>query len=280
LTRSGKPFGKVSHKAIEKKAAELWAGRGSPKDKDEEIWREAEALLLEEARTGFVSRETLAQIARCRKALDGLPPDPNDAVLCRWQNVLRCAAEAESRAAGMPLSPESLAATARQDPWPFWGMCELWSSDPAARKATAESLLPLVVDGQVAWGEPHRDVLGALCAWSVGRNETYLEFYERLLPHLNKVPVDPRRLWLAAGHVWLWQGVWDDIIGGELPECVEDLSEPEARLLMGLAYARAALECKDPREALRNIRQSREMFSPLVAAAQTAETLEKPHAAQ
>ena len=237
--------------------------------------------------THSVANVSLQEAKRCRKDIEPLvshlhfahggnvPNEdvtPPDAVLRRWATLLDWAVAAGAAAGpGGKGSWYLFRPQGEAGAGPFWHVVGCWCPDPAARARAAASLAA-TLDGQAApWTPAQQELLRAVTAWLLGQDDACLASYRKLLPQLGELPVDGRHLWLGAATIWFARKNWAELLTGELPPCVEDLSLPEARLLMGLAYARAAAESADKAgktaDAATKVRQAREMLSTLIATA-------------
>ena len=259
LTGLWRPYHPPERKAIDKKALALWKESGRPEGKDEEMRSAAQAVLVEQAIRKCVSKKALEEAAKCLEEIERLPVN-DDVMLKRYWDLLKFAVETPEKPLE-ELTAGSFVVPHVEEPWVFWRACELWSPESHRRTAAAETLLELVDREDGPLEQTRRSVLGAVGAWLLHRNESYLQFYDGLLPQLEGLPVDPVRLWLAAGHLWFWQQDWEKITGTDLPACVAEFTHPQACLLMGLAHAQTAASLKDPREMAKNVRMAREMLS-------------------
>lgn len=204
-------------------------------------------------------------LARCRARLEASASVEGDAEVARWRSFLDFGlqvvpgADGGTGASGNSALPEG--------PEPFWKVVRLWDEDEPRRRAAAD-LASAGSSFPPGWSDLVSATVLALASWIRGDEDGYLSQYSRLAPHLDELPVDGRALWLAAARVWFRRGQWTRLTEGELPACVEDLSHPEVRLIVGLAYARLAADTSDSRAAERLVRQARDMLSDLGSASQ------------
>jgi len=186
----------------------------------------------------------------------------HDVPLERWRFLLAQAVELARP--GAILAPDAWKTLA---PWPIAWLPALWSPDEDERAASAAQIAAHIDGSAMQWSEQQRLLLIALMAAARKDDDVFLEALGGLLPALAELPVDGIGLWLDAASLWLRRKDWARLLEDELPALVADLSDARVRLLIGLAYARAAAaDAKgDPRRAPQRVRQARDMLEPLLA---------------
>jgi hypothetical protein len=150
---------------------------------------------------------------------------------------------------------------------PFAKVPGLWAAEPEVRRQSAAALKGDLAIASNAFQEEQALLLSALTSWEIGDEAKYLEYYELLEPVLENVPVGGPQLWVAATLIRFARKDWRGILESQLPDCVADLSNDDVRLLIALAYARAAAdECSkgDIRNALQNARKGQSNLEALV----------------
>jgi len=156
------------------------------------------------------------------------------------------------------------ALVASEQAWIFWAVPGLLDESEDRRRQSAQRLKQYLASDRLGgWSELQRTALDALASWAIGEEEAFLKGYASLENRLAELPVDGREFWFASASIRFRQHQWSALTEGELPPCVEDLAYPKARLIIGLAYARAAADAKDTRQADALVRQAREMLSSL-----------------
>ncbi|MBI4602186.1 MAG: hypothetical protein HY721_09520 [Planctomycetes bacterium] len=265
LSRVWRPVEAPAHDAIAREARKVWEETGRGRD-DRTNWFEAERRLLEKARAGRVSMESIGEAATCLEELDLAFPSTEDAVLRRWRYLL-------ARAVEIGRSPPSFDPGSWRElaPWPGASVAGLWAADPARRAEAAGEVLAALGTGRgsaAAWREEPAALLGAICAWLHCRDADYLEAYSRLEPILDRLPADVD-LWLAAASAHFRAKRWSKLLKDDLPACVADLADPRVRLLIGLAYARETAESVvkgDLAKAREGERKARSALQEIIAA--------------
>jgi hypothetical protein len=193
------------------------------------------------------ARQKAVELAQ---AFDEFAPEENDQAPARWRTLLRRAVE------GAPAV----------EPWPEFGEAAslplLWAEDAALRQQTAAALA--AVDSGASL--PARFARFA-AAWLTRQDDLCLELYAHLAADLGRLPSPAPAVWAAAGSIWLRRKQWKPLIVDKLPPEVRDLGHPEARLIVGVAYAQAAAEQtrSDAAAAGRRLQLARETLEPLLA---------------
>jgi len=186
-----------------------------------------------------------------------------DGLVQRWQQLLaRAAALADS--AGAPLPP---ARWPELGPTPSEVLPDLWSADQDRRVRTATEIAPACTTDS-SWTDAQRSVVRAIVAWTLANENAFLDEYAVLEPILGTIPIDGPALWLAAARIHFGRKNWKSLLESDLPDCVSDLSHPGVRLVIGLAYTRAAVEDAqrgDVRKAQQKVRQARSTLETLVS---------------
>jgi tetratricopeptide (TPR) repeat protein len=180
------------------------------------------------------------------------PPDPQ---LQQWRSL----ADAWARISAADNAEMALKVWRDLNPLPQIPAARLWDDDPKTRTETAAQLRARIdAAPQEGTGE-QRTLWAALAALVQGRDEDFLQNYERLEGRMDTLPVDPVGLWTAAAALWLRAADWNQLLVRALPACVADLSVPKVRLILGAAYALAATEDVTKgrvRSAVQRIRQA------------------------
>lgn len=225
---------------------------------DENVWEVAETALREKAVHASISWDTLGDMDACARDMTDLIDE--DPFVRGWKCLLEKAVE--------------IGKTGVLDC--DWGVLSesclsylpaIWSDDPDVRSTAASNLGPSVEAAALNWDDHQAALLRALCAWVSGDDEGFLDCYSRLEPVIENLPVDGPSLWFGAASIWFGNKSWGQLLEGKMPDCVADLSNPQVRLLIGLAYAQSAADdgLKKSREALVKIRQARNALEPLLA---------------
>lgn len=203
-------------------------------------------LLSEPAMRACINRERLDSFQEAYQEMDRLLESKPDVVLQRWHDLLRCACSiGEDPAAGIPSAIFGDAAV--RDPWVFWRVAGLWSTDPVERKQAGDVILSSLAEDATGWSEEQRKMLKALAAWECEMDEVFLEQYACLEPRLERLPVHERNLWAPAALIRYSRADWNSLAGDRLPECLADMSDPLVCLILELADARAAVsDLKNP----------------------------------
>jgi len=186
-----------------------------------------------------------------------------DGLVQQWQRLLaRAAALADSARA--PLPP---ARWPELGPIPCEVLPDLWSADQDLRVQAATELAPACTTNS-SWTDTQRSVVRAIVAWTLANENGFLDEYAVLEPILETIPIDGPALWLAAARIHFGRKNWKSLLESDLPDCVSDLSHPGVRLVIGLAYTRAAVEDAqrgDVRKAQQKVRQARSTLETLVS---------------
>jgi hypothetical protein len=122
----------------------------------------------------------------------------------------------------------------------------------------------------VPWSDTQHLVVRALLAWTLDNENAFLDDYAVLEPILDQIPLDGPATWLAAARIHFRRKNWKSLLESDLPDCVSDLSHPGVRLVIGMAYAQAAVEDArrgDVRQAQQKVRQARSTLEALVSPA-------------
>jgi hypothetical protein len=101
-----------------------------------------------------------------------------------------------------------------------------------------------------------------LAADALGDDREFLAAYGEIETEERALPFGPAEGYLAVTEARLRVGDLDAVIDGFIPDALADLSHPGVRRAMGVAYARRAVRVadRDPRAALRDIDQARELL--------------------
>lgn len=114
--------------------------------------------------------------------------------------------------------------------------------------------------------EQQQNMASAIDSLSRGEKARFLEAYQSLSHDLDTLPVDGRDLWIAAAEQWFETGQWDELLESDLPACIEDLSDPHVRTMIGMAYAQACtidISKGDMGRAAQNLNRARSTLEPL-----------------
>jgi hypothetical protein len=150
---------------------------------------------------------------------------------------------------------------------PMFHVVRLWSNDPQQRTDAAKELQSVINNDGIAWSEPQKLLISCLTARELTIEDEHVKQYEYLEPILDELPVSGVEMWLSASRIRLQRKDWKSLLESELPDCVADLSNPQVRLIIGLAYTIAAADdCVkgNMRAALQKIRQAQDNLEALI----------------
>jgi len=227
-----------------------------------DIWSAVESKLRREALAVCISQEVFQEIPDYIKQIDSSLSDDSDEIMWRWRFLLQ-----QALVLSDSLEPVFEADLWQKlEPWPGAYLPGLWASNPEEQTRAAQMLASFIESEQLAWNREQRVLLQALIAKATGDEDVYLENYQLLEPVIEDLPVEASSLWLEAASIWFRQKDWKQLLEGKLPECIVDLSNPQVRLLIGLAYAQAAADdgLKDARRAMQRVRQARSTLEQLI----------------
>jgi tetratricopeptide (TPR) repeat protein len=207
-----------------------------------------------------------AEAAEAERALRSGPQDPMTAF---WADTARLLLSPQSLAAAPPL--DAFKDPARPAPVRLLvGLLATFSADPGQRELVArycQELLDARVPGpgSAPGGgitAVARSVARCLAADALGDDKDFLAAYGELGDRPQALPWGPEAGYLAATEARLRCGDLDAVIEGVIPDVVADLAHPGVRRAIAVAYARRAARTADhdPRAALRDIRQARELL--------------------
>lgn len=215
--------------------------------------------------------EVLEQIADCARRIEQFAGGGDDEPLRRWASLLGQATELGG-GDGRQVPAEARGAAAL---WPVATVLRLWHESEEDRARAGQSLLDAVSSEDGRWSERQRQLVTAISSWAAGRHEAFLDVFSELEAVLGELPVHGPSLWVAAASLWFQKGDWGRILDGALPDCVADLTDTRARLLIGLAYARSAADDslkRQLRSALRRIDQAQGTLDDLLEPSELQES--------
>ncbi len=130
---------------------------------------------------------------------------------------------------------------------------QLFAGDAEDRRAAAVRLWGDETAGPVAW---------CLATSVLGNDRDLLELCARL--DVRELPCEPADIYCAASLARLRAGDIDAVIGGPIPEALQDLADPAVRRVMAFAFARRAVRDGeiDPRSALWDTEQALDLLRP------------------
>lgn len=237
--------------------AEVERLRASGEDR-EDLWDFSERNLRRKAIDESVSTTVLEEIHSCSEQMMKAGWIETNGEGSRWCNLLRRAIQL-SKAGSEPWE----APWVEPADWPFANVLALWSPQSEVRLAASKAVEDALQHSGLNWNESQQALLQALSAWIQDHEDKYLDCYQLLESKLSQLPVDGADLWFGAAQIWFRHKQWKRLLESDLPECVAGLSQPHVKLIIGLAYARAAagLAGKDDPEALRKVKQARSTLS-------------------
>lgn len=247
---------------VEALADRLRESQGQPENRAFEFEEMAESELLEDAARLSISQDALSEA----EALAGRLRERGAPVLGFWQGLLEKAIAFGAEQQGYPATLEGPEDETHEGMGPLAPVACLWHSDPEKRGQAAQAILTALRDEPALWDPLRRDMLKALAARALGDDAAYLEAFRGLEPHLDALPFDARHVWLGAAEAHFHQRNWKAIAEAEMPTCLEDLSLPKARLLVGFACAQAAASEKRISRGLELANTARELLAPFLAA--------------
>lgn len=137
----------------------------------------------------------------------------------------------------------------------------LFSPDAAHRQRAADLCQQLLTDGAFA-DETTQAAVTCLTACVSGSDGDFLNGYNVIEQDLSVLPCDEAEIYVAASEARLRVGAIDDITHGFIPDSLTELTHPDVRRVIGLAYARRAARDaeKDVRAALNDLEQAMELL--------------------
>jgi hypothetical protein len=183
-----------------------------------------------------------------------------DPVMAFWAECARLMSSPEEVATASPLpamDDESRSASLRL----FAGLMSVFSKDPEQRRIGARRCREALAAGSVR-DELAEATVRCLAADALGDDREFLAAYGEIETEERALPFGPAEGYLAVTEARLRVGDLDAVIDGFIPDALADLSHPGVRRAMGVAYARRAVRVadRDPRAALRDIDQARELL--------------------